>query len=114
MNRLIRAIVGLLALGGALVIESQVAEAWPYGCSADYNYGGNVGVSECDGGTGSHRSRLTCRNLVTGVVSYSYGPWRPPGYAYYNQSWAYCSNLPGGYPAYAYDAIGVIYQTRSW
>lgn len=89
-----------------------VGAEYPYGCSASYNYGGIVGNSECDGGLGKHRVRLSCRDLTNNVVYYVYGVWKPAGYAYYNISWAYCTSL--GKPSYAYDAIGAVVQTRSW
>jgi hypothetical protein len=108
MKHIARALVCLLIGAGALVVNDQVAQAWPYGCTATYNYGGTVGESHCAGGTGLHRSRLSCRDLTNGVVYYVYGPWTVTGTA--KHSWAYCTSL--GKPSYAYDAVGVSYQLK--
>lgn len=85
---------------------------WPYGCVVDFTYGGTSGYSQCSGGTGSHRVRLSCRDRTNGVVYYVYGGWRPTGWQSYKYSWAYCTSL--GKPSYVYDAIDADLQLRSW
>lgn len=100
--------VGLLAVTATTLVAGDDAEALPYGCGATFNYGGTVGESHCSGGYGTHRSRLSCRKLSTGVVYYTYGFWSVPGV----NSWSRCTDLGG--PSYNWDAIGVIYQLRSY